>query len=101
IAAANQRPIAHLEAGDTLVIPVSYAAPRTVAHHISRAAAASRPVHHATASAGAPVRRTVPAGIQKAAAPAVHKTAPTSLHKPTSTPYKTASLASKHSATTN
>ncbi len=104
IAAANQRPVAHLEAGDTLVIPVSYAAPRTVAHHTSRAAAASHPVHHATGSTAtrkAPVHKTVPAGVQKAAAPAVHKTAPISLHQPAATPYKTASLASKRSVTTN
>lgn len=103
IAAANQRPIAHLEAGETLVIPVSYPAPRTTAH-ASRAAAASRPVHRATGSTAtrkASVRKTVPAGVQKAAAPAVHKPAPTSLQKPTATPYKTASLASKRSATTN
>ncbi len=88
IAAANQRPIAHLEAGDTLVIPVSYPASRT-----SRANA-SRSPH--------PVHKIVPAGVQKAAARPAHKSAPTSLHKTAVvTPYKTASLASKRSTTTN
>ncbi len=96
IASANQRPIAHLEAGDTLVIPVSYAAPRPV--HTARASAVRRPVH---TSASAP-HRAIPAGIQKAAARPVHKTAPTSLHKSaTAAPFKTASLAAKRSAATN
>ena len=106
IAAANQRPVAHLEAGDTLIIPVSYSSPRTPAR-VARASASGRPVRRstgaaATRKAAAPVRKTVPAGVQKASAPAVHKTPPTSLHKPAAvTPYKTASLASKRSATTN
>lgn len=108
IAAANQRPVAHLEAGDTLVIPVSYAARPTAHSSHASAAATHRPAAHragasaASKKAAVPVRKTVPAGVQKAAAPSVHKAAPTSIHKPAaSAPYKTASLATKHSTSTN
>ena len=99
IAAANQRPVAHLEAGDTLVIPVSYpsARPRTRASR----AASTQPAHHATHVQAKLAPRSVPAGVQKAAAPAAHKGVPVSQHKGAGAPYKTASLVSKHSSTTN
>lgn len=100
IAAANQRPVAHVEAGDTLVIPVSYSTGRSSA----RAATANRPAHRSTASAAtkktparAPAART-----QKASSIRAHKAAPQAVHNASgSTTYKTASLTPKHSPSTN
>jgi len=105
ISAANRLPVDHPDAGDTLIIPVSYTVPRLAAH--TGKATVRRTVHSAQAPSAAkkaplhgPVRKTVSAPAQKAAAPA-HKTSPAPLRKtPSSTPYKTASLA-KHSSTAN
>ena len=74
IAAANQRPIAHLEAGDTLVIPVSYAAPRTVARQpAARLPPATCAPRRRLCGHRAPVRSR-PAGSN--AAPAVTRPRP-------------------------
>ena len=105
ISAANRLPVDHPDAGDTLIIPVSYSAPRIVNHPAK--ATVRHTVHSGPAASSAkkapargPVRKTVSAPVQKAGAPA-RKTSPAPLRKtPATTPYKTASLA-KHSTTAN
>jgi membrane-bound lytic murein transglycosylase D len=105
ISAANRLPVEHPDAGDTLIIPVSYSAPRSVNHSanpaVLRAIRGAAPATAAKkASAGVPVRKPVAAPARKAAVPA-HKTSPASLRKTSpATPYKTASLA-QHSTTGN
>jgi len=96
ISAANPRPVAHLEPGDTLVIPVSYSAGRTS----TRVAAAHKVVRRAATASGSkksPVHAA--AGVQSNSP---SKRTTRSARKPgTSTPVKTASLAAKHSTTVN
>lgn len=98
ISAANRLPVDHPDAGDTLIIPVSYSAPRIVNH--STKPTVRRAVHTAPAPSSAkkaPARGTV----RRTVSAPVHKASPAPLRKtPSSTPYKTASL-TKHSNTAN
>ena len=97
ISAANQRPVAHLETGDSILIPVSYPAARTVTHSTHAAAQ-----HHPVRRAGSTASKKAPATVStnKSAAPTGRANA-SAAHKPAAVPYKTASLAAKHSATNN
>jgi len=108
IAAANRLPLDHPDAGDTLIIPVSYAVPRTAGHSTTKATvrrlvqdSTATPAAKKTASRG-PVRKAASSPVQKPGVPA-RKPAPTTVHKAlSSTPYKTASVSKRSApATTN
>lgn len=94
ISAANRLPVDHPDAGDTLIIPVSYSAPR-VANHSAKPAV--RHLVQRTPATSTAKKAPVHNPVRKAAAPARKTPAP--VHK-VSTPYKTASIA-KHASSAN
>jgi len=95
ITAANRLPVDLLDAGDTLIIPVNYSAPRPSARAAKPGVHA--PIRRSAANTTAS-KKTAATPVRRASAPALPG------HKNTaakSAPVRTASIATKRSATTD